>query len=178
LEKIGNTSTLLSLVERLPSCALVKSLYTANMSTDLKSALRAEANKLADQFYDTALRLLSAQLTGLLGPPNQPGSMRDRASTPAGAQGGEERKRTRSSREQIETALASIIETLATSPSGLRKEQLAKALETTGPALTRAVKLGLASDQLKKKGNRRSTVYFLPSMAQAQGRVVRKKKPT
>lgn len=133
--------------------------------TDLQTALRAEALRCAEQFYETAMRLISQQLTGLFGGPGVP-----QTSPPTAP---------KRSREEIESVLASVVELLGQHPQGLRLEGLRKELGLDNKTLGKALYLGLESDQITKTGDRRTTTYLLPptpSKAQGDGRVVRRKK--
>lgn len=152
----------------------------AGMVNDPRSTLRTEAVKAADQLYemlyDTARRLLVEQLPSALGgvPPTH---------EPPKRQGGEEKPgpEKRLSQERVEEALAKIIELLETRPGGLRSEQIRAELKMDKRLFQYAANLGKTSDQLNQQGERRSTVYSLPtkpSAALTEGRVVKRKKRT
>lgn len=136
-------------------------------NVDLQNALRAEALKCADAFYDAATKVLTQQLSGLFGG-------RAPAALPPPSSG-----RRRRSPEEIEKVLASIVELLEKHPQGLRLEGLRAGLKLDNKSLAKAIHLGLSSDQLTKKGDRRTTTYFVapaPSKAQAEGRVKKRRK--
>ena len=81
--------------------------------------------------------------------------------------------------EDVESALADIIEALGSHTEGLGAQQLREMTGQEKPLFVKVIKLGLESHQLKKTGDRRSTAYFLPSagaVAQTQGRVIKKKR--
>ncbi len=140
------------------------------MMTDLRAALHAEAIKAADQFYETAMRLFTAQIATVLGAP---------VSLPEPAPEAAQSRGERLSQEKIEEALARIIELLEKHPSGLRSEQIRAELGMDKKLFQYAAHLGKTSDQLAQEGERRLTVYSLPvrpSTAQAEGRVIKKKK--
>lgn len=137
---------------------------------DLRSALRAEAVKIADQFYESAMRLFAEQMANMFG------------STPAGQAGataGVVPARSRLSQEHLEEVLATVIELLEKNPGGLRSEQIRSKLNIDKKTFQMAMHIGKQSDQVVQSGERRATVYALPgrpSKAQEEGRVVRGRK--
>lgn len=151
------------------------------MSNELRAALRAEAVKFADQFYESAMEMLNAQLAGLFKttpmPKTKKASRQEELPLPRMAS--ERPKFGRVTSEEVESVLADILEDLARHPKGRRAEDFKRDLKKDKVILNKAIKLGLTSDQLEKKGVLRGTTYFLPSpgaAAQAAGRVVKRKK--
>lgn len=139
------------------------------MSNDLRSALRAEALKLADQFYETAMRLVAEQISGLFGGAEP----RKSESVP------ESTTRKRIGDEDKVEALAQIVELLEQYPKGLRSEEIRAKLNMEKPLFQFATHLGKESDQLIQEGEKRATVYVLPtkpSAALAEKRVIKRKK--
>lgn len=137
------------------------------MTNDLRASLRAEAVQFADRVHD----LMISQLTAILGGSNGQKS----AGAPATAAPARERL----TPEAIEEALAQVIKLLEKHPNGLRSEQIRSDLNMNKKLFQYAAHLGKTSDQLAQSGERRSTVYSLPtrpSKAQEEGRVIRKKK--
>lgn len=151
-----------------------------DMSTDLRTALRAEAVKTADQFYEVAMRLLSAQFAEFLG--SASGSVSapaPSAPAPTSISPPSSKKRSRLSSAEIEKALALVLELLSRRPKGLRLEGMKAELELGAATLKRAIDLGRREGRIQKTGDRRTTTYLLapaPSAAQQAGRVVRRKK--
>lgn len=142
---------------------MAQPLYLSDM-TDLQTALRAEAIRCADQFYETAMRLISEQLTGMFG--SKPHEIARTLPT------------NRRSPEEIERVLVDVVDLLKKNPEGLRLEGLRKGLGLDNKTINKALYLGLNSDQLTKTGDRRTTTYMLapvPSRAQSDGRVVKRK---
>lgn len=138
------------------------------MTTDLRASLRAEAVQFADRVHD----LMISQLTSILGGVAQ-------APAPSSAVKAGRPSRERLAQEAIEEALAQVVELLKKHPNGLRSEQIRADLNMNKKLFQYAAHLGKTSDQLTQTGERRSTVYALPtrpSKAQAEGRVIKKKK--
>lgn len=138
------------------------------MTTDLRASLRAEAVQFADRVHD----LMISQLTTILG-----GGGGQKAA-PA-IQVASSARRERLTQEAIEEALAQVVELLKKHPNGLRSEQIRADLGMNKKLFQYAAHVGKTSDQLTQKGERRSTVYALPtrtSKAQEEGRVIKKKK--
>lgn len=134
------------------------------MPTNLKDTLRAEAQKFADRAYT----ILLAQFTGVLAGDEE----EEEKATPSA-------RKKKPSNEQVEGALAEVLDLLKKHPKGMRSEQIRANLGQDRALFQMAVALGLMSDQLVKSGAKRSTVYALPSRqskAQEEGRVVNRKK--
>lgn len=139
------------------------------MTNDLRASLRAEAVQFADRVHD----LMISQLTSVLG-----GTLRGGAGGKV-EQAGPKANRARLTEEAIEEALAQVIKLLEAHPKGLRSEQIRADLGMNKKLFQYAAHLGKTSDQLTQTGERRSTVYALPtkvSKAQEEGRVIRKAK--
>lgn len=115
-----------------------------------------------------------SQLTSILGggaTGQRPAVVTVRTDAPA--------RRERLTQEAIEEALAQVIKLLEKHPNGLRSEQIRADLNLNKKLFQYAAHLGKTSDQLTQKGERRTTVYSLPSRpskAQEEGRVIKKKK--
>lgn len=136
------------------------------MTNDLRASLRAEAVQFADRVHD----LMISQLTSILGG----GQKTEAVASPRASN-----KRERLTQEAIEEALAQVIKLLEKHPNGLRSEQIRADLNLNKKLFQYAAHLGKTSDQLTQHGERRTTVYSLPtrpSKAQEEGRVIRKKK--
>lgn len=137
------------------------------MPTDLQSTLRAEAQRLADQLFETAMRLLSNHINEVFSPSTAPPPIAPlvEESPPAPAGAGPAQ------------ALEAIVETLGRYPDGLRRNGLRSVLKLDEATLSKAIHLGLTSKRLKKTGDRRTTTYLLPpSNGGSIGRVIRRKK--
>jgi hypothetical protein len=134
----------------------------------MSNELRALLHKQADQHYEEIMRVLPSLITDMF-----------RGSAPARPAAAPTTKRRRSSPEEKERVLATVIETLKGHPRGLRLEGLRDVLRLDKATLSRAIHLGLTSDQITKTGERRATTYFAavpPSKAQDEGRVVKRKR--
>jgi hypothetical protein len=82
----------------------------------------------------------------------------------------------RRSADDIAVTLDRIVTLLKANPAGLRAEQIRKELGMLAKELPRPLAEGLASKALRKKGQKRATVYFAGGSAAAEGpRVTRKK---
>lgn len=141
------------------------------MTNDLRASLRAEAVQFADRVHD----LMISQLTSILG-----GGMTGQRQAPEAApvvKVGP--SRVRLTEEAIEEALAQVIKLLEKHPNGLRSEQIRADLNLNKKLFQYAAHLGKTSDQLTQHGERRTTMYALPtrpSKAQSEGRVIKKKR--
>lgn len=69
-------------------------------------------------------------------------------------------KRIRRSSAQLEETLDRIVSLLKKNKDGLRSEQIQSELGITRKEIPRPITLGLKSKVLKKKGQKRATVYF------------------
>lgn len=117
------------------------------MSNDLRNALRKEADRLADEFYERAMSLISAQVAGMFSGVEAPKPKAEKTEPAA----------------EEETVLAAIVDVLKKHPAGLRFEGIRAELPTYEKRdLGLAVRLGLESDQITKSGQRRATTYRLP----------------
>ncbi|MBX3210195.1 MAG: hypothetical protein KF764_34505 [Labilithrix sp.] len=67
--------------------------------------------------------------------------------------------------QEIEDTMLSIAALLGNSPKGLRAEQIKEALNVEAALLPRPLEVGLESGQIVKTGQKRSTTYFLTSLA-------------
>ena len=65
----------------------------------------------------------------------------------------------RRTREDIAKALASVVALVKTKKSGLRSEQIQKALKLDKREMPRVLHEGVAKKVLKKKGQKRATTY-------------------
>jgi hypothetical protein len=83
----------------------------------------------------------------------------------------------RRSAEDIAATLNSIVSLLKQHPSGLRAEQIRKQLSMQAKELPRPLAEGLQAKALRKKGQKRATVYFAAGAAApaAEGSKSRKK---
>jgi hypothetical protein len=84
----------------------------------------------------------------------------------------------RRSADDIATTLGRIVTLLKAHSAGLRAEQIRKELDMLAKELPRPLAEGLASKALRKKGQKRATVYFAGGAApaaEAAPRVTRKK---
>jgi hypothetical protein len=84
----------------------------------------------------------------------------------------------RRSADDIAATLGNIVTLLKAHPAGLRAEQIRKDLDMLAKELPRPLAEGLASKALRKKGQKRATVYFAGSAAPAASeapKVTRKK---
>jgi hypothetical protein len=84
----------------------------------------------------------------------------------------------RRSADDIAATLGNIVALLKAHPSGLRAEQIRKELDMLAKELPRPLAEGLASKALRKKGQKRATVYFAGGAAPAASeapKVTRKK---
>jgi len=70
------------------------------------------------------------------------------------------KKRGRPSSSVAKVSVDAIVETLKKNPTGLRNEQLQKALGASNDALSQPLKSALDSKVVKKRGQRRGTTYF------------------
>lgn len=140
------------------------------MVTDIRTALREEAVRFADRVHD----LMITQLTSALGAVTQVPTPQIQRQPGAPAP-----RRERLAEEAVEEALAQIIRLLEKHADGLRSEQIRAELGMDKKLFQYAAHLGKTSDQLAQTGERRSTVYSIParpSKAQAEGRVVKRRK--
>jgi hypothetical protein len=84
----------------------------------------------------------------------------------------------RRSADDIAATLGNIVTLLKAHPAGLRAEQIRKELDMLAKELPRPLAEGLASKALRKKGQKRATVYFAGVAAPAASeapKVTRKK---
>ena len=139
-------------------------------NTSLQSALHDLASNFADAVL-TAVR--SASLQELLAgssavePRRSPGRPRGsaatksapttaRASAPVRKPAGRLRRRTP---EEIAKSLAQVVALVKTKDTGLRSEEIQKALKLDKREVPRILHEGLRGKKLKKKGEKRATVY-------------------
>jgi|SRR5450432_4243620 len=97
--------------------------------------------------------------------------------SPAAAVGRRGRLKRRSA-DDIASTLGRIVTLLKTKPAGLRAEQIRKELDMLAKELPRPLAEGLAAKALRKKGQKRATVYFAGGAAAPTSeapRVTRKK---
>lgn len=141
---------------------------------DLRSAIETETSRIAADLASAILSRLSAasfqEISQLLARNSPAPAPTEAPPSP----------RTRTT-EDLEEVLALVVGELGRHPRGLRKEGLRSALslgpsKEAGVLLSKALHVGLESDQITKIGDRRATTYLLPSEAQAKGRVIRRKK--
>lgn len=123
------------------------------------SRLHAQLESLAAEFAQSVLQTiressledLLAESRGRRGPGRPPAASRS-----SGGGG----KRVRRSAEQLETTLTSIVSLLKKHKDGLRSEQIQEELGLSRKEIPRPITLGLQRKELKKKGQKRATVYF------------------
>lgn len=92
--------------------------------------------------------------------------------------------RKRLTQETIEEALAQIVSLLEKHAEGLRSEEIRTSLNMDKKLFQYAAHLGKTSDQLTQSGERRTTVYSVPTKqpvkpapkSEAHARVIRRKK--
>jgi hypothetical protein len=106
------------------------------MSNDLRAALRKEAVRFADEFYEKAMKLLSAEVAGMFGP-----------------------ERPVMKVSGSEDALSLVLTTLRKHRGGLRLEGLRKEMPLDADAIRKALQKGLESRQITKTGQKRATTY-------------------
>jgi hypothetical protein len=160
------------------------------------SALKSSLQSLAASFAEDVVRAIQgASLQELLGevagsrarrgaaapapvaaPTTEPDGPRA-ARTPVLSRKGRLKRR---SADDIEATLGSIVSLLKQNPAGLRAEQIRMQLNMLAKELPRPLAEGLASKALRKKGQKRATVYFAagsgaPAAEPATPRVTRKK---
>lgn len=136
---------------------------------DLREAFRAAAIKFVDGLYDMTVQRFAEKVSSVFGTPVQ--TQRVEQAQP---------RRQGLSQDRLEETLASIIEMLEKSPEGLRSEQIRARLKIDKRQFQLAANLGKTSDQIVQTGERRATMYSLPSVkaskALAEGRVIKKKR--
>jgi hypothetical protein len=137
------------------------------------TSLRTSLNDLASNFANGVLAAIrGASLEDLLaesggarrrGPGRPRGSSTTksaptaaRASAPARKPAGRLQRRTP---EQIAKSLAQVVALVKTKKAGLRSEEIQKALELDKREVPRILYEGLRGKKLKKKGQKRATVY-------------------
>ncbi len=128
--------------------------------------LRAQLSAFADTFANSVLAAIrSASIEDLLAesggaPRRGPGRPRRGTGT-----GGPKAKRTKGGRlarrstEDIGKTLAQVLALLKKSKTGLRSEEIRKALNLDVREVPRVLREGLAKKALKSKGQKRATVY-------------------
>jgi hypothetical protein len=97
------------------------------------------------------------------------------ARAPAAALGRRGRLKRRSA-DDIAATLDRIVTLLKANPAGLRAEQIRKDLDMLAKELPRPLAEGLAAKALRKKGQKRATVYFAGGPAPAETPKVTRKK--
>lgn len=137
----------------------------------LDSLAQSFANEVLGAIRGASLEDLVAETHGSGAPRRGPGRPRGttrrvtakaaRATGPAPSKaktkGGRLARRTP---EQIAVALASVVSLLKGNKSGLRSEEIRKALKLDVREVPRVLKEGLAKKALKSKGQKRATTYF------------------
>lgn len=93
-------------------------------------------------------------------PPKAIAAPKAAAKAPAAAGPKRRGRRPRRSAEQMKATLNTVIALLKKSP-GLRSEQIQKSLKLGKKDLVGPIAAGLESGDLKKKGERRATAYFV-----------------
>jgi hypothetical protein len=160
------------------------------------SALKSSLQSLAASFAEDVVRAIqSASLQELLGEVTTKGRTAARArGAPAASNGGaaaaaelvrparspaltRRGRLKRRSAEDIAATLNSIVSLLKQHSSGLRAEQIRKQLSMQAKELPRPLAEGLQAKALRKKGQKRATVYFATGAAApaADGSKSRKK---
>ncbi|HEX4446444.1 MAG TPA: hypothetical protein VH044_06910 [Polyangiaceae bacterium] len=160
------------------------------------SALKSSLQSLAASFAEDVVRAIQgASLQELLGEvagsrarrgPAAPAPAAAPASEPDGPRAARapvlsrKGRLKRRSADDIAATLGSIVSLLKQNPAGLRAEQIRAQLSMLAKELPRPLAEGLASKALRKKGQKRATVYFAagssgPAAEPATPRVTRKK---
>jgi hypothetical protein len=154
------------------------------------SALKSSLQTLAASFAEDVIRAIQgASLQELLGEVAGTRARRGAAvaaeveSPSRPARGGAALKRTgrlkRRSADDIAATLDRIVGLLKQHPAGLRAEQIRRQLDMVAKELPRPLAEGLDAKVLRKKGQKRATVYFAASApasaAEAAPKVTRKK---
>ena len=155
------------------------------------SALKSNLQSLAASFAEDVVRAIQgASLQELLGEVSSSRARRGAGASVAAAADGEGRAAGRSavlgrkgrlkrrSADDIAVALDRIVSLLKQHAGGLRAEQIRTELSMLAKELPRPLAEGLAAKVLKKKGQKRATVYFVAGAAPAADgaqRVTRKK---
>lgn len=122
------------------------------------SRLHSQLESLAMQFAQSVLQAVrESSLDDLVA---ESGGARRAPRRPAAAPARSEGKRVRRSPQQLQETLDQIVALLKKNKDGLRSEQIQKALKLTRKEIPRPIALGLANKLLRKKGEKRSTVYF------------------
>jgi len=129
------------------------------------SSLRSSLDALAKSFADSVLELLrSANVEELIGSAT---SLPKRGGTTAGnpkasplAKPAKRGRLPRRSAEEITAALGRVIALVRKNKDGLRAEQIRVALGLEAKELPRVLKEGIATRQLKTRGQKRATTYF------------------
>jgi hypothetical protein len=131
------------------------------------STLKSRLDSLASSFASEVVRAIqSASLEELLGEVRgKRGPGRPRISTAAPPAAATTKARRggrlpRRSAEDIKAALDKVHGLLKTNKSGLRAEQIRKALRLDVREMPRVLKEGLATKKLASKGQKRATTYF------------------
>jgi hypothetical protein len=131
------------------------------------STLKSRLDSLASSFASDVVRAIqSASLEDLLGEVRAkkgPGRSPARQSNGAAAaprEGRGEGRLPRRSAEDIKAALDKVHGLLKGSKTGLRAEQIRKAIRLDVREMPRVLKEGLASKKLSSKGRKRATTYF------------------
>jgi hypothetical protein len=136
------------------------------MATTLRSTIHDLAAAFAEQLLE-AVR--GASLQDILGQPGKgPAAAKSRgvvngAATAEAAPARGRKKAGRLARrspEEIKELIGQIVELLKKNPEGLRAEEIKQKLGLQAKEMPRPLADGVASRQLKKKGEKRATTYF------------------
>jgi hypothetical protein len=133
------------------------------------SSLRSALDELANQFANSVLTAIrTASLEELLA--ESGGGTRGRRNGGSIARGGEAPARGRRGKasrlarrtpEQVKAALDKVVSAIkASKGKGLRSEQIQAALKLDKRELPRVIAMGLQARRLRRKGQKRATVYF------------------
>ena len=154
------------------------------LKSSLHSLVASFAEEIVRALQTASLNELIGQASGPTRASRTPGrasgvvSANSPAAAPrASTSGGRRGRLKRRSADDIAAALERIVALLKTNPGGLRAEQIRKELGMLAKELPRPLGDGLAARTLRKKGQKRATVYFAGATGAAtQGpRTARKK---
>ena len=133
----------------------------------MPSSLRAALDNLAQTFASAVLTAIrTASIEELLAESGSNGrraaSPREATPTPARKAAGKRGRLARRTPEEVEATLVKVVSTLkATRGKGMRSEQIQAALKLDKREMPRVIAVGLQSKKLRRKGEKRATVYFV-----------------
>jgi len=144
------------------------------------SALQSTLQSLAASFAEEVVRAIQgSSLQELLGEvsgpkgrapimPRSAGAAPARAGRAAAAPKRSSGRLKRRSPDDIMATLERIVTLLKSNPEGLRAEQIRKELDVEAKELPRPLAEGLSAKTLRKKGQKRATVYYVSSGGAAE----------